>query len=762
MSILKNLLIFFIIFFSSLTNAEIIKKIDLIGLDTISRGTVLNYLPVEVGDDFNEIIAKDSIDKLYKTDFFYDITINFKEDVLKINFVENPTIKFFDFKNFKEDDVLNEEMINNLKSNFNFGIGNILVKKNLETLLKELERLYKFNAYYDAKFEIKSYLDSKNRIGIEVLISEGEQALINSFKFHGNEKFDDSSLLENFDIGEADFFLINFFTEKDKFSKLKFDAGIEKTSSFYYSLGYLDFKIINKEVKYNKDLKIIDIDIFVDEGKQYQVKSITFEGKLLDTNKDVLRGMIDVSDGDFFERSKIIKGIQKITDFYKNNGYAFAKIDSKANQLGDSNLVDISILVDPGALVYIDRINIEGNFRTQDDVIRREIKVLESDVYSKESLDESVSNIKRLGYFTDVNYDLKQHNENSDKSDLLIDVSETKTGEFSIGLSHSNSTGAALNASISQKNILGTGNTLKAAFSNSDAVEELSVYFLDPYINNKGHSISYGFFDKTLNAANIDASSYIINESGFNFGYGIPVSENSSVFSEIKTTAIDLSCGLDLKNIYETSECSSNDDLDVNFSIKYSSNTLNDFYFPTEGSSNLLSGSIGLPFADQKYLNLSSKFKYYRPIFNDKTLKFSSKVDAGFGYGGDSLPFYKRYYGGGASSIRGFDFNSLGPKYANDKPKGGEFSFVTSLGVASGVEFLGIDNKNMRLIGFVDAGSVSNKVSEFETTDVRSSFGLQFSWLTPIGPIGLNFAQPLIKKSYDKTETFAFELGSTF
>jgi len=319
-----------------------------------------------------------------------------------------------------------------------------------------------------------------------------------------------------------------------------------------------------------------------------------------------------------------------------------------------------------------------------------------------------------------------------------------------------------LNAGISQNNILGTGNIFNAAISNSSAVEEISFYFKNPYFNNDGHSLSYGLFNKSIDASSLDAASYTLDESGFVVGYGIPLSEVSDLFGEIRFSSIDLKCGLDLKNIYEVSQCSETKDMDNNFSFTYSSNSLNDVFFPSDGSINSLTTVIGMPFSDFKYYKIEGRNRSYFPILGDKVFKFANRINFATGYGGDDLPFFKRYFEGGSSSVRGFNFNSLGAKYANDKPKGGELSFVSSIGVASPTDIIGIDNENMRLIGFLDAGAIAEKASLFDLNDIRSSIGLQLSWLTPIGPIGLHVAKPIIKKAGDDTQSFAFELGAKF
>jgi len=742
--------------------AKSIENISIIGNETVARGTILSYLPLEKGEEYTNQLKPLVIETLLSTNLFSEVNVEMIGGSLIIRISENPTIKFFEIKNYENDVILSETIVSELLKNFGLSPGKIFVKDNLDKLLNQLSSMYKFNAYYESNFEVKRDLDNKNRLGIEIIINEKEQALIDTFSIKGNTAFEQSELLDLFDIGEADFFLFNYFTKKDQFSKQLFDAGIEALSNKYFQNGYLAFEIEKKELLYDPILKKLSITIHIKEGSLFKLGKISFSGNLLNQSSETLINYFDLKKDEVFNRSKVVTGINKIEEIYKDNGYAYAKVNSSIELAPNSDTVNVNLEVLPDNQIYINRIEIRGNHRTQGDVIRRELGLLESSVYSKSQLNDSISSIKRLGYFSDVSFDLKRHSSDPSKADLLIDVTETKTGEFSIGLSHSNSTGAALNVGISQNNILGTGNTLKAAFSNSDAVKETSLYFMDPYINDAKHSISYGFFSKQVTAANLDTSSYVLDENGFNFGYGLPFSDKSRINADIRISSIDLTCGNDLKNIYEVNQCARDFNTDFNSKLTYSFNDLNDFYFPTDGSKITLIGGLGLPIGDMKYYSLGAFYKSYDQVLSDKILKIGSRLQLSSGYGGDTLPFFKRLYEGGSSSVRGFDFNSLGAKYSNDKPKGGELSVVSTIGLGSKLDFLGIDNPNMRGMLFVDAGSIHEKLSSFTFDEIRSSYGLQFSWLTPIGPIGLNFAQPISKKKTDKTETFAFELGTEF
>jgi len=761
---LLSFLSLLLIFSSNQSFAIEIENIQTLGIERVSRGTVLAYLPFEAGDNVSEETIQKSIQILGDTKLFAKISANITDKVLTFNFIENPTVKFMEFNNYEDDLVLNVDLINDLRTNFKLNNGSIFSQSNLDNLLSQLKKLYVDNAFYDAKIGIKTSLDNQNRIEIEIDLDEGEQAKITSFTVKGNNIFSESEILDSFEIGEPDFFLLNYFTEKDSFSTRLYQAGLERLITKYNNLGYLDVNLSNSKVNFNKKNNSIEISLFISEGPQYVIRDIVFKGVFSPLSMDQLNSKITSKVGSNFERKKVLKDIATITDIYKDNGYANAdiKLDAIKNKDNSATLT-LSVYVDPRNLVYINRIVINGNNRTQDSVIRRQMMLYEGQLYSRKDIDESIKKIKKLGYFSNVDLELRNLEKTSNKVDLIIEVVETKTGEFSIGLSHSNATGASLNFGVQQNNILGTGNTFNAGLSNSEAIKEFSFYFLDPYFNTEGHSISYGYFDKTLNADNLDASAYKISESGYNFGYGIPLSRESKIFAEFRISDLTLACGSNLATIDEVAQCSDPNNTDMTTTFKYSFNSLNDFMFPTEGELINTSFVLALPFSDLKYYKLETQFSEYFPIFNSNTFKFSSRFKYADGYGNQELPFFKRYFEGGSSSIRGFDFNSLGDRYVSDNsPKGGEVSLISTAGISGSLEKLGIDNPNMKFVTFIDAGILSSKATNFDFSETRASTGVGINWLTPVGPIGIHYAVPFIKKSTDVEENFQFSLGSKF
>jgi len=757
----------FLIFLTILANrfsfSETIKSIEIIGSDNMSRGTVLSYLPVEVNDEFNANVSNAILTSLYKTDFYKNIEIDFQDQTLKIALEENPTVKFIEFQNYDEDnEVLSEELVTEIVKNTRLGVGNIFSKSTLSDLVKQVTNLYKSKGFYSASIEEKIELDPQNRIGIELIINEGERALINSVKIEGASHFSEADLKDALKIGEPDFFIINYFTKRNQFSEISLEAGIENIIKKYVDEGFLEFEVLEKKTIFNNDKTEIEILIRISEGERFVVDSIAFGGDVDENIINDLQKLVKTKPGDFVKRSVILGDLKSLNSYFTNKGYAFSKINTSFIPTDKKNKIKVVATVDKSKRYYLNRIEISGNTRTQDSVIRRELKLNEGQVYSKADLDNSITRIKRIGYFSKVDSSLKKTKE-EDKVDLLIEVVETKTGEFAVGLSHSNTSGASINASIEQRNVLGTGNTLNAKFRNSKAVEEVELFFSDPFFNQNKHSISYGFYTKSLDAANLDISSYLIDENGLSFGYGIPLTETSKIRALTKLSDLKITCGsLFGSSSYEPIQCASNDSLMSTLQLSYSDNTLNDFYMPTEGLKTNIDLTLTTPLSEFNFISMGLSHKTYTPLTDDLVFNFQSKVNLATGYGGKELPFFKRYYAGGSSSVRGFDFNSLGVKYANGAPKGGESSLLTSFSLIAPASKVGLDQENIRLQAFFDLGSVNEKISDFQLDELRGSTGLALSWLTPIGPIGFHAAKPILKKSTDSIETFSFELGTTF
>lgn len=738
-----------------------IKKIDILGLNAISRGTILSYLPVEVGDDYSKDTSAKIIQTLYKTQFFKDIKVTESQQILKITITENPHIKYVDLLNYSNK-VIDDDAIKKVLSSMNLTQGKIFNKRQLSKLIKQLKATYIAKGYYNIKITKNVEVDKRNRVGVELDISEGDVARIKSMNIIGNKVQKTQDLFDFFKIGEPDWPILNYFTEKDHYSKISLDAGIEALKSHYINLGYLDIQASFK-TELSSDKKNINIVIHIDEGSEYKVGKIEFAGDALNQSDESLSKLLVFKTGDIFKRKEIIESVKAITYLFTNQGYAFVRIDPLTTENTEQHIIDLKFHIKPNKKIYINRIEIVGNTRTQDEVVRREISIYEGELYSDRKLQESLTKIKQLGFFSDVQMNVSKPQGFEDKINLNFSVEETKTGTFSVGLSHSNNTGSSFTFGIQEKNFLGTGNILNASLSSSKAVKEINFYFLDPYFTQDGHSISYGIFYKETGGKALNVASYKINTKGGSVGYSIPISKNTSIITDLRISSRKISCGTTF-SIAEPAQCDNKNKTEVKLSAGWNKDTLDDYNFPTKGNYNSLNLGVALPISDFKYYKLNAISKKFYPLSKNLTTKISANLGVAKGYGNKELPFFERYYGGGSSSVRGFAFNSLGKKYTiaglTDIAKGGELSILANASIISPLLFIK-NSKNMRISTFIDVGGISEKAS-INKDDLRASVGVAFTWLTPIGPLGAYIAKPLLKKPGDKTKTFELTIGTSF
>ena len=771
---MKNNIIKFIclvpLLFSIQAFANPINKIDFVGLNVISNTTLMSILPVKLGDQYNQNTSDEIIQTLFNTGYFSDISVTNHNNNLTITLSENPYIKYFNvstgtdsiWSNWlnTEQEFLDISSLNELIESNNLSAGNIYTKSKLVDFVTSLKTKYIEVGYYNSQIDSVIEVDSQNRIGIELNINQGKRATINSITISGASKFSEKELLDLFSIGEADMMLINYFTNKDRYSDLALNQSLELMNNHYFNSGYLDFKILNVNSTLDNNKEKISIDIEISEGIQYKLGKVTFEGELGNQTVENLNDLLTIKSGDIFNRQSVVDDIQTITDIYSDQGYAFVDINPITQDFLDA--VNVKINISLNKKVYINRITISGNTRTQDEVIRREIGVSEGGLYSRSALRNSVLKLRRLGYFSDVQMSVNKVEGVTDKIDLSFIVEETKTGAVSFSVSHSNNYGISIGAGIQEKNIFGSGNTLNAELKLSESFNKVSFYFQNPNYNNQNHSLSIGAFKSEINDDDIMQDSYEINSKGLNFGYGIPLTENTRLNNNIEYIKNDISCGSAFSAPgYEPTQCDTSSADEVKLSLNWSESTLNNYMYPTDGKSNALAIGLATPLGDYRYFDINANHTSYKPLSNDLTLKLTADLGLAKGYSGNELPFFKRYFGGGSGSVRGFGNKTLGPLYPNNKAKGGELSILGSANIIAPAYFF--DNSdNMRMSAFVDTGNIFEKTSNINLGDLRMSAGVGFAYLSPIGAIGMFWSTPILKKSGDVIENFGFSLGTGF
>ena len=767
---LNHVLVIVFLFFTTNVYSNPIEKINFIGLNNTTENTLLKEIPLKVGDEYSDSASDTIIQSLFQTGLFSDISVTSNEGNINITLVENPTIKFFDFnidsgsgfsnwlkgeKLLLSTETLKEELETNKLSS-----GNPYTQTKLDEFLLLLKSKYSGSGYYNAKISPSISVDTQNRVGIELNINQGERVKIESFSISGSNEIPSERLLKLFKIGEADMAFVNYFTNKDLFTKAEFSQGIDSMTNAYFNLGYLDFKILNVETKLGDKKEKMSLSIQISEGIQYKLGKISFNGGLEVFSREELAGTITTNEGDIFNRSTIIRDIQTLTDKFADKGFAFVDINPVTTDF--LNTVNVNFNISLNKKTYINRITISGNTRTQDAVVRREIGIAEGGLYSRSILRKSILNLRRLGYFSDVQISTSEVAGMPDKINIGILVTETQTGSVSFMMSHSNNYGISFGAGIQEKNIFGSGNTLNADFKISESYNKLSFYFMNPNYNDQGHRVSFGAFRSEINDDDVAINSYEINTTGASIGYGIPLSDNTRVNTEFEYTTNEIKCSsLFSSSGYESSQCATKNNDEFKLNINWNENTLNNYLYPTLGVNNALSASIALPLGDYRYFNLSADHTSYKPVSDTTTLKLTGNFNLSKGFSGKALPFYKRNFGGGSGSVRGFGNKTLGPLYPNGKAKGGEIAILGSANLITPAFFVE-NNEKMRMSAFIDAGNIFEKSSNIEIGDIRMSAGLGFAYLSPIGSIGAFISTPILKKDGDTIEDFGFSLGTGF
>lgn len=768
-NVIKIIVLLFL-FFTSQAHSVTIDKINIFGLNANLENNILDALSFKPGQEFTPNESNEIINELYSTGYFNDISIEINNNQLDITVSENPYIKYFLIDYSKspflsnwldsEPELLSNDSLNDLTRDSELSPGDIYTKLKLSNLISSIEDRFIKSGFYNISINQSVEIDSQNRAGISLIINQGKSAVIDSLKISGVTSFSEKDLLNLFPIGEPNIFLVNYFTKKDDYSEEKLSNGLMKLSNHYLNSGYLDFKVTDVETKLDESKTKISIDINISEGIQYKLGNVSFSGELGGINNGDLLKLLSINTGEIFNRQSVVNDIQKITDFYADQGYAFVDIQPVTSDFIDT--VDVNINISLNKKVYINRISISGNTRTQDEVIRREIGISEGGLYSRSMLRDSVIKLRRLGYFSDVKMNASEVDGLQDKLDIFVEVTETQTGTVSFSVSHSNNYGVSIGAGIKEKNIFGSGNTLNSQIKLSESFNELSFYFQNPNFNNEQHSISYGFFLSELDDDDVMNDSYTISSKGLNLGYGIPLTEATKINTKLEYVKNEIKCGSAFSATnYENTQCSKSNNDEIKLSIDWNENTLNDYLYPTEGSNNAISLDVALPLADYRYYSLNASHSSYTPLSNDLTLKLTGNLGLIDGYSDEEVPFFKRYFGGGSGSLRGFGNKTLGPLYPNASAKGGELSVFGSANLITPA-YLFDNNENMRLSAFIDTGNIYEKSSSIELNDLRMSTGLGFAYLSPIGAIGMYISTPVIKKSGDIIENFGFTLGTGF
>ncbi|MBN9462696.1 MAG: outer membrane protein assembly factor BamA [Burkholderiales bacterium] len=741
----------------------VIRDIRVEGVQRIEPGTIFSYLPVRVGDRMTDAKASDAVKALFATGFFRDVRLEVEGDVLVVFVEERPAIASVDITGAKEFD---KDTLKKVLGDQGLGESRIFDRAVLERAEQELKRQYLSRGKYGVRITSTVTPLERNRVGITLAIEEGDSAKITSIRFVGNKAFASKQLLHEMRLSTPTWF--TWYSKADQYAREKLAGDLEALRSFYLDRGYLEFNVESTQVSITPDKEGVEITIDVNEGEQYRVSAVRFGGNLLGREKE-FEPMVSLAPGDVFSGSKLSESTKRITDRLGALGYAFANVNAVPQIDREKREVAFDILVDPGRRVYVRRINISGNLRTRDEVIRREMRQFEDAWYDAEKIRLSRERIDRLGYFTQVKIDNQPVPDAPDQVDLNVSVTERPTGNITLGLGFSSTEKVILSGSIVQQNFLGTGKSLALQVNTSRLARTIVVSHTDPYFTPDGVSRTFDLYTRTFDASYLNLGDYRTRSSGLGLRFGVPYTEFDRVAFGLTYERNDVKLGdappqryVDFVNDFGSSSTA------LLGTLGWSRDSRDSALSPTRGRLQNAAFEITMPVAELRYWRATYNHQWYYPLSRDFTLALNGDFGIGRGFGGMPYPLFKNFYAGGIGSVRGYYPSSIGPKEVDnviggtrEVPLGGQTKLVGSAEFIFPLPGTGSD-RTIRSFVFFDAGTVQQAGDAIRLSDLRYSTGLGLTWLSPIGPLKLSVALPLRTREGDNLQRLQFQVGTGF
>ena len=736
------------------------------GLKRVSSGSVFDALTIQPGDRVTDADISLATRALFETGFFDQVEVRADGDVLVIEVTERPAVSRIDIEGNQA--IKTDDLLDSLRR---AGIveGDVLKRATLDQLEQAIQRQYTSRGRYDATVSSQIIEQDRNRVGLKISIYEGSVATISRIAIVGNEAFDDDTLLDEMSLTEPGVF--TWFSGSDNYETEKLSADVEAIRSYYLNRGYVNVEVSEPQVELSENLEDVFITITVNEGQEFRVGAVNVGGdQPIDLSVAVEE--MTLQSGEIFSRRLVNEAVNTMSKKLGDAGYARAQVRAVPEINDETQTVDVTLVVTPGPLVYVRRVEFRGNTDTSDVVLRREIPQLEASVSSAAAIEKGRINLQRLGFFSLVRASTRPVPDQPDQVDVVYEVKEQASGSLSASVGFSQGEGVLLGAAVSQKNFLGSGNALSFSLQSSSSTKEARFSFTDPYYTIDGVSRGVDLYFAQTDFDSTGTADYSTDETGLGLTFGYPVSNESRISSSfaVQNTNLDAKASGSRASYIDTfftseglsSSATTADFVEYKVGAAYSFDTLNKAFLPTDGTRHRLSFDLSIPGSDLEYYTASYLGETYIPVLEQEDVSLKFKIRLGYGDGvGDSqgLPFLKNFFAGGIRTVRGYTYNSLGPTDSNGEQIGGN---VLITGTAA-LQFPmpGIrETDQARLSLFGDAGQVY--ADNAELGDLRYSAGLALAWMTPIGPLSFTYASALNSKSTDETEGFQFSIGSTF
>ena len=734
-----------------------VKDIRVEGLQRVEAGTVFASLPVRVGDTYSDEKAAASIRSLFGLGLFKDIRIEANAGVLIVIVEERPSIADVDFAGTKEFD---KEVLKKALADIGLFDGRPFDKALVDKAEQELKRQYINRSMYATEVVTTVTPNELNRVNLNFSVVEGDTAKIASIHIVGNKAFSESTLRGQFDSDTAGW--LTWYTKANRYSRAKLNADIETLRSYYLTRGYLEFKVDSTQVAISPNKEEIDITINVTEGERFVVSKIKLAGNYLG-KEDEFRSLIAIQAGEVYNADQVTQTTKAFTEYFSNFGFAFARSEVRTDVDRATNRVELTLLAEPSRRVYVRRISVAGNDRTRDEVIRREFRQLEAAWYDGEKIRQSRNRVDRLGFFQDVFLETQDVAGSQDQVDLLVSVKEKPTGSLSLGAGFSSSDGLGLTFGFKQDNAFGSGNSLGMDVNTSKYNRSVAFNTTNPYFTDDGVSRTFDLAMRTSKPYT-DIDSYSLETTSAAVRFGVPFTDVDTVYFGLGVDRTTIVAGTGLPPAYQdyanqfgyTTNA-------VPLTVGWGRDTRDSALVPSSGR--LMRATAEWSVAGElRYLRGTAQYQQFFPLSKKVTGAINGEISAGAGTNGLSYPIFKNYYAGGLGSVRGFEQGSLttgSQRAAFLSATGGAAKVNINTEILSPLPGGGTD-RTLRMFGFVDAGGVFDAGEAIQLQDLRSSYGVGISWISPVGPLRLAFAKPIRQFDGDRIQTMQFQIGTTF
>ena len=735
-----------------------VRDIRIEGLQRVESGTVFVSLPVRVGDVYNDDKGAAAIRALFDLGLFKDVRIEVNGDVLVVIVEERPTIAVVEFVGTKEFD---KEVLTKALRDVGLADGRPFDKAQLDRAEQELKRQYINRSLYAAEVVTTVTPIERNRVNLTFTVVEGEPAKISEIRSVGNQVFGESTLRNLFDLDTGGW--LSWYTKSDRYARAKLNADIETLRSYYLTRGYLEFKVDSTQVAILPNKTDIAITINLTEGERFVVSGVKLQGNFLGKDEE-FKSLVTIRPGQPYNADEVAKTSKAFTDYFGNFGYAFARVESRPEIDRSNNTVALVLQADPSRRAYVRKINVAGNSRTRDLVVRREFRQLEASWYDGDKIKASRDRVDRLGYFKEVEVETQEVPGSPDQVDLTINVVDKPTGSLTLGAGYSTADGLGLSFGVKQDNVFGSGNSLGVQLNTSRLNRVLAFNTVDPYFTADGVSRAFDVYYRTSSPYQ-DQSYYQVQTTGGNIRFGVPFSASDTVYfgAGFEKTLIVPGSLLPYSYMRYIDQYGY-DSWGLPLVVAWARDTRDSALAPNSGR--FMRANAEWSVAGQvRYMRATYQQQEYIPLTKQFTIALNGEVDLGAVVGDRTYPVFKTFYGGGLGSVRGFEQGSLGPKDATGIALGGTARTIFNAELQAPFPGSGND-RTLRMYAFFDVGSVIGPSGGLDinadANSLRSSIGVGISWLSPMGPLRLAFAKPIRKFESDKIQSMQFQIGSNF